>query len=305
MACVAVFSQCVSGGSFDSVDTSGSDSADADTSVSSGVAETWSGTLKGSALGAFVCFFGNDSYYDESGNLTLNVPSPGLAGILSNTSTVSFTGTYSNSELGIESDGGIGCKAAPTVSSQEVASTNVSVKAGFTGKVIQFTAPSVLMRAQFMYSKVDSLNSKFFSMTATSITETKISGTWRAFEGDNTTNVSAVIANGTFVLDRTSSAADLDPAVVKVVLSADKLLGFLPAGSTAQLSVKAFDSSNNELACAPSYHFANPVNNTINVIASISSTGILTMGNKQGAARVWADCDGVQSNQKLVSGTGL
>jgi len=96
--------------------------------------------------------------------------------------------------------------------------------------------------------------------------------------------------------------------------SSPDLTGFLSPGTEVQFVVVATDADGNVVPCNAVYIANNPVGSTVATIQTISpaipdpeilsSTGLLTVGSDDGAAKVTARCGGVTSNSILVSSTG-
>ncbi|MFC1746363.1 hypothetical protein ACFL35_20390 [Candidatus Riflebacteria bacterium] len=102
-------------------------------------------------------------------------------------------------------------------------------------------------------------------------------------------------------------ASDTYGTTQSVTVETDQLTGFLKPGDTVQLYVTSEDGQGNSRICtAPTYHFSNPVGSTV-ILGIDPNTGVVTMGPDDGAARVWATCNGIRSDPKediLFSGTG-
>ena len=83
-------------------------------------------------------------------------------------------------------------------------------------------------------------------------------------------------------------------------LKADQLTGFLPAGTTFNVTPTFLDANGNPVACNSQvfYQVNNPVGS---VVATVDQNGNVTMGVDCGAARVSAWCSGVQTSGVLVS----
>jgi|GEM_PF-3744910 len=83
-------------------------------------------------------------------------------------------------------------------------------------------------------------------------------------------------------------------------LKANQLTGFLPAGTTFNVTPTFLDGNNNPVTCDGQvfYQVNNPVGS---VVATVDQNGNVTMGGDCGAARVTAWCSGVQTSGVLVS----
>jgi len=115
-----------------------------------GGSETWTGQLTGTALGAFVCISGTDGWYDESSQLSLVAPSPGLVSLMNTAQyPTNLNGTFSNTETAHENSG-FACAPQPSVVSTTTPSTAVSIRA--LQNQLMVTAGSILIPAHFRYS---------------------------------------------------------------------------------------------------------------------------------------------------------
>lgn len=83
-------------------------------------------------------------------------------------------------------------------------------------------------------------------------------------------------------------------------LKANQLTGFLPAGTTFNVTPTFLDADGNPVVCDGQvfYQVNNPVGS---VVAMVDHSGNVTMGEDCGAARVTAWCSGVQTSGVLVS----
>lgn len=261
--------------------------------------EVWAGTFEGSVVGPAVCFFGTDSYYQISGIVFLDVPAPGLEAALSTFETTTFPGTVSIVEIGIESTGDTGCDPPPTVASRTADAVPLSVRT--VQRQFQLRADEVLIGGVFLYGGVeDAMNAQNIYLNTGTYDAESVTGSWAPQGGYG--------GGGEFELARLWREPDAGPAdegepPVSVRLSADQLTGFLTPGTQVQLTVEATDADGNDVPCNPVWRVSNPVDSTV-VQEPISPAGVMTIGPDDGAASVWASCDGVGSNGLLVSSTG-
>jgi len=164
--------------------------------------ETWSGTFTGTTVGAYVCLDGTDSYYEDEGTFTLEIPAPGMAAAMNTYEVTEGSGTYSLSESGIEANG-IGCAPPGSVTSGNIGP--ISVHFRIVQHQIQLS-DGVLLRGHFDYggevsgNPLDVVDANEILLNPTSIGSDLITGEWRADSAS--TDNQAAFAGGTFILRR-------------------------------------------------------------------------------------------------------
>jgi len=176
-----------------------------------GGSETWTGQLTGTALGAFVCISGTDGWYDESSQLSLVAPSPGLVSLMNTAQyPTNLNGTFSNTETAHENSG-FACAPQPSVVSTTTPSTAVSIRA--LQNQLMVTAGSILIPAHFRYSTTwDAFDTARLLLVPRQIGPTTITGDWQATRPAGSS--SAVVLSGTFTLTRTSGGGPQPPGGV-------------------------------------------------------------------------------------------
>ena len=92
------------------------------------------------------------------------------------------------------------------------------------------------------------------------------------------------------------------PVATVQLFSNPDLTGFLAPGTTVQFSAVARDAAGNVVGCTPTFAVSNPVGDNVGTINA--NTGLLVVGQDDGAASVTATCGGVRSDGLLLSGSG-
>ena len=162
-----------------------------------GPQEVWAGELHGEAKGTEVCSVGTDAYYTETGKLMISMPKPGIAKAMNKNDATEASGVFSNDEAGTEATGEE-CTGEQSVLSGSVEEEPVRVR--IVQRQIQVSSGSVLMPARFVYGKnsATALNAKNIYLNPSSISATRIMGTWVAIGETG----SGIEASGYFVLDK-------------------------------------------------------------------------------------------------------